>query len=107
MVLLAHTCQNGLLCAAFAFAQLLLGTMSNAFSTLNCHLTASAILTALPRWTVSAAHATFLHVLVTTRVLANLSLGAVSNAKATLDHTVCAVPNSAFATNTLARTTFC
>ena len=81
--------------------------MSNAFSTLNCDLTATAILAAFPRWTVSAAHATFLHILVTAWVLTNLAFGAVGNAEAALYHAVCAASNSAFATNALACSTFC
>jgi hypothetical protein len=105
VVLLAHARQDGLLGTVVDRAQLFLGTMRNASTTLDSHFLAIPFIATLAGRSVRAAETSLFHVLVASGVQAALPFGPVRNAQSTLDDAVGAVVDSTLATDTLAGAT--
>merc|ERR1719253_995629 len=88
IMFLAHTTQNTLLLTFQHAASLLLCTMSNAFATLNIHLDTAFNLASFACRAMSTATPGLFDALVTTWMATCLALGAVRDAKASLDFAV-------------------
>lgn len=107
VVLLAHATENRLLGTTAEGAELLLGTMSNAPPTLDCHLVATFGFTSLAGRSMSAAEPSLLDILGTSRMVASLASSAMRDAKSTLHNAIMTTFYRAFATKTLAGSTSC